>query len=246
MLSGKVVLVTGGSRGIGKAVSLMCAENGAHVIINFVTHEKEANDLVGTIIQRGFKAVSIKGDVSNDDDMKNLALFIKTHFGHLDILVNNAGVMLNNPIILANNVDFDRTIGVNCKGVFLCTKYLAKMMMKQKYGRIINISSIVGIQGGAGQAIYSGSKAFVIGYTKSAAKELGRYGITVNAIAPGFIDTDLTKNFTKDIVEKNISNNPLGRLGSPTDVAKVVLFLSSDLGDYVNGQVIGVDGGQII
>jgi 3-oxoacyl-[acyl-carrier protein] reductase len=246
MIQDKIVLITGASRGIGKATAILCAENGAHVIINFLNSEKEANDLVEYLHRRGLCATAVKGDISKEDDVKNLFLLVKNQFGRIDVLVNNAGILFNNPIMLASNEDFERTIDVNCKSIFLCTKYVVKMMMKQKSGKIINISSIAGIEGVPGQAIYCGSKAFVIGYTKSAAKELGRYGITVNAIAPGIIDTDLIKSFKKDAMEKNILNNALGRIGTPMDVAKAVLFLSSNLGDYITGQVIGVDGGQVI
>lgn len=246
MLKDKIVLITGASRGIGKATALLCAENGAHVIINYFHSENDAKDLVETISKNGVKTTLIKGDISSEDDIKKIFLLIKNEFGRIDVLVNNAGVAMSNPIMLASNEEFERTINVNCKGIFLCTKYVVKMMMKQKSGKIINISSVYGIQGSPGQAIYSGSKAFVIGFTKAAAKELGRYGITVNAIAPGVIDTDLTKSMSKEMIEKNIRNNTLGRIGTPEDVARVVLFLSSDLGNYITGQVIRVDGGQII
>jgi 3-oxoacyl-[acyl-carrier protein] reductase len=246
MLEGKVVFVTGASGDIGKAIASMCAENGAQVVINYNTNEQAAIEVVNDITNKGYKAVSMKGDISKEEDVKDLFLMINNKFGRLDILVNNAGVMLSNPIMLTTNEEFDQTISVNCNGLFLCTKHVIKMMVRQKYGKIINIASIIGIEGSPAQAVYSGSKAFVIGFTRSAAKELGRFGITVNAVAPGFIDTAAIKNVKKEIVDKYIMNNTLGRLGTPDDVAKVVLFLASELGNYVTGQVITIDGGQII
>jgi len=246
MLNDKIVLITGASRGIGKATALLCAESGANVLINYFHSENEAKDLADFITQRGLKSSIIKGDIGKEEDVIKIFSYIKTEFGRVDILVNNAGIAHSSPILLASNEEFEHTINVNCKGIFLCTKYVVKMMMKQKSGKIINISSIFGIQGSPGHAIYSGSKAFVIGFTKSAAKELGHYGITVNAIAPGYIDTDLIKGIKKENMEKIRSNNSLERIGKPEDVARVVLFLSSNLGDYVTGQIIGVDGGQLI
>jgi 3-oxoacyl-[acyl-carrier protein] reductase len=245
MLKDKIMLITGASRGIGKAAALLCAENGAHVLINYLTSDNEAMNLVNDLVNSGHKATAFKADVSKEEDVKSLFMMINSNFGHLDILVNNAGVMLNNPIMLVKNEEFEKTISTNCFGPFLCTRYAIKMMLRQKFGRIINIASIVGIYGSPGQAVYSGSKAFIIGFTKSAAKELGRYGITVNVIAPGLTDTELTKSIKKEMIDKYISNNSLGRIGTPEDVAKVVLFLASDLGSYITGHVICVDGGQI-
>lgn len=244
ILNNKIILITGASRGIGKAVALLCAENGAQVIINYLHNEVEAREIVNTISQNGLKITALQGDVSSENDIKKMASLIKDQFGRIDILVNNAGILVNNPLLLASPEEFDQMIKVNCKGVFLCTKYFSKMMMKQKKGKIINISSVTGITGSPGQSIYSGSKAFVIGFTKSSAQELGRYGITVNAVAPGLIATDLTKDMRREIVEKNISNTSLGRIGTPIDIARVVVFLSSDSSDFITGQVIRVDGGQ--
>jgi 3-oxoacyl-[acyl-carrier protein] reductase len=246
MLKGKIVLITGAGRGIGKATATLCAENGAQVIINYFKSEKDAIELGETLSRKGLKTTLIQGDISSEEDIKKIFLLIKNEFGRIDVIINNAGVALSNPIMFVTNEEFERSIAVNCKGIFLCTKYFVKMMMKQKSGKIINISSVFGIHGSPGQVIYSGSKAFVIGFTKAAAKELGRYGITVNAVAPGFIETDLIKNMSKEMTEKNLRNNSLGRIGTPEDVAKVVLFLSSDLSNYITGQVIRVDGGQII
>ncbi len=246
MLDSKVVLVTGASRGIGKAIALLAAENHAHVIINYNKNEKGAAELVDMIHGKGFSASMIKADVSSEDEVKDMFSSIKEKHSRVDVLVNNAGLMRNSLLALTSTELFDHTIDVNLKGTFLCTRYASNMMRKQRSGRIINISSIVGLQGYEGQAVYSASKAAVIGFTRSVAKELGRYGITVNAIAPGLIETDLIKDIKPDIREKMLSNISLGRIGTPEDVAKVVLFLSSDLASYVSGSVIAVDGCQTI
>ena len=244
MLDGKVVLVTGASRGIGKAIALLAAENHAHVIVNYNKNEKSAAELVDTIHEKNLSASMIKADVSSEDEVKDMFSSIKEKHSKLDVLVNNAGIMRNSLLALTGTELFDHTIDVNLRGTFLCTRYASNMMRKQKSGRIINISSIVGLQGSEGQTVYSASKAAVIGFTRSAAKELGRYGIMVNAVAPGLIETDLIKDMKPDIRDKMLSSISLGRIGKPEDVAKVVLFLSSDLASYVSGSVILVDGCQ--
>ena len=246
MLKGKIILITGAGRGIGRAIALLAAENHAKIIINYNKSEKEAIELVNIIKEKGFDAIKIKADVSNEEEIKEIFDIIKKKYGRLDILVNNAGVMKNNLLMITKTEEFDELVGINCRSVFLCMRNAAKLMMKQRYGKIINISSIVGINGNKGQTVYSATKSFLVGLTKSAAKELGSYGITVNAIAPGLIDTDMTKDLKKEIKQDLINNISLGRIGKPEDVAKVVLFLSSDLGDYVSGQIIGVDGCQIM
>ena len=244
MLDGKVVLVTGASRGIGKAIALLAAENHAHVIVNYNKNGKSAAELVDLIHEKGLSASMIKADVSSEDEVKYMFSSIKEKHSKLDVLVNNAGIMRNSLLALTSTELFDHTIDVNLKGTFLCTRYATNMMRKQRSGRIVNISSIVGLQGSEGQTAYSASKAAVIGFTRSAAKELGRYGITVNAVAPGLIETDLIKDMKPDIRDKMLSSISLGRIGTPEDVAKVVLFLSSDLASYVSGSVIVVDGCQ--
>lgn len=244
MLDGKVVLVTGASRGIGKAIALLAAENHAHVIVNYNKNEKSAAELVDTIHEKNLSASMIKADVSSEDEVKDMFSSIKEKHSKIDVLVNNAGIMRNSLLALTGTELFDHTIDVNLRGTFLCTRYASNMMRKQKSGRIINISSIVGLQGSEGQTVYSASKAAVIGFTRSAAKELGRYGIMVNAVAPGLIETDLIKDMKPDIRDKMLSSISLGRIGKPEDVAKVVLFLSSDLASYVSGSVILVDGCQ--
>ena len=246
MLDGKVVLVTGASRGIGKAIALLAAENHAHVIINYNKNGNNAAELVDLIHEKGLSAYMIKADVSSEDEVRDMFSSIKEKYSRLDVLVNNAGLMRNSLLALTSTELFDQTIDVNLKGTFLCTRYASNMMRKQRSGRIINISSIVALQGNEGQAVYSASKAAVIGFTRSAAKELGRYGITVNAVAPGLIETDLIKDLKPEIKDKMLSHISLGRIGTPEDIAKVVLFLSSDLANYISGSVIAVDGCQTI
>ena len=246
MLENKVVLVTGASRGIGRATALLAAQNHAKVIINYNNSEDKAAELVDMITKQGLHATMIKADVSKEDEVKDMFKTIKEKYSRVDVLVNNAGIMINNLLMMTKIGDYDTVVDTNCKGVFLCTRQASKMMMKQKSGKIINISSVVGVYGNHGQSVYSASKSFVIGFTKSTAKELGRYGITVNAIAPGFIETDLTKDTDEKTRNELMSNIALSRFGKPEDIAKAALFLSSELGDYVSGQVIGVDGCQVM
>jgi 3-oxoacyl-[acyl-carrier protein] reductase len=246
VLQNKVILVTGASRGIGRATALLAAENHGRVIIDYNNSESAADELLDIIAAKGANAVKIKADVSKEDEVKNMFKEIKSKFGRLDILVNNAGIMRNNLLMMTRIDELNRMYDINCKGTFLCSQNAAKMMMKQNNGRIINISSIVGIHGSQGYTAYSASKSFLVGFTMSAAKELGRYNITVNAIAPGLIATDMTKDLAEEVKAELIGNVALGRIGTPEDVAKVVIFLASSLGDYVSGQVIGVDGCQIM
>ncbi len=236
------MLITGASRGIGRATALLAAENHAHVIINYNKSEEQASELADQLSERGFHSSMIRADVSSEEDVKAMFKYIKEEHSRLDVLVNNAGVMKNSLLALSNTELFDQTIGVNLKGMFLCTRYASNMMRKQRYGRIINLSSTAGLNGDAGQTVYSASKAGVVGFTRSAAKELGMYGITVNAVAPGMIETDLIKDIKAEVRKNILSNIALGRIGTPEDVAKVILFLSSDLGDYVSGEVIVVNG----
>lgn len=246
MLDGKVVLVTGASRGIGRATALLASQNHAKVIINYNNSEDKAAELVETITGQGLHATMIKADVSKEDDVKLMLKTIKDEYFRIDVLINNAGIMINNLLMMMKTEDYDKVVDTNCKGVFLCTRQASKMMIKQKAGKIINMSSIVGVNGNHGQSVYSASKSFVIGFTKATAKELGRYGITVNAIAPGFIETDLTKDTNEKTKAELMSNIAMGRFGTPEDIASVALFLSSDLANYISGQIIGVDGCQIM
>jgi len=246
LVEGKVILVTGASRGIGRATAKLLAENGARVIVNYNSSEEKAKELVDELVGSGLEAVMFKADVSKEDEVKDLYGFVKENYGRLDVLINNAGIMKNNLIMLTKADEFDQITNVNCRGIFLCTRAFSKMMTRQKTGKIINTASIVGVYGNAGQAIYSASKSFVIGYTKAAAKELGCFGITVNAVAPGFIETDLSSSTSEKIREDLLSKIAIGRFGTPEDIAKVMLFLSSDLSDYVSGQIIGVDGCEVM
>jgi 3-oxoacyl-[acyl-carrier protein] reductase len=246
MLKDKVMLITGAGRGIGRATALLAAENHARVIVNYNNSERAADELLDLIAAKGSTAVKIKADVSKEDEVKRMFKEIKSTFGHLDILFNNAGIMRNNLLMMTKVDELNSMYEINCKGTFLCSQSAAKMMMKQNFGRIINVSSIVGTHGSHGQTAYSASKSFIVGFTTSAAKELGRYNITVNAIAPGLIATDMTKDLKDEVRAELIGNIALGRIGTPEDIAKVVLFLASPLGDYVSGQIIGVDGCQVM
>lgn len=246
LLENKVLLVTGGSRGIGKAIALRCADEGAKVVITWVSHEESAKDVVNEIHRKNGSAMTIQADVRNEDDVKKVMSVIKKEYGKIDILVNNAGIMKNNLLLMTKTEEFDLLVATNCKGPFLFSRAATKIMLKQKSGRIINISSVVGVYGSKGQSVYSATKSFVIGFTKSLAKELGPFGITVNAIAPGFIDTDLNQVFSDAARKEIVSDISLGRIGTSDDIAKTVVFLASDLSSYINGQVLGVDGGQVI
>lgn len=246
MLTGKVALVTGAGRGIGKAIALKLSSLGAAIVINYRSSEKEAKELIDEITDLGGKAEAVQGDVSKIKDVEKVVKFAAEKFGKLDILVNNAGITKDTLLLRMKEEDFDKVIEVNLKGVFNCTKHASSIMLKQKSGKIINISSVIGLAGNAGQANYAAAKAGIIGFTKSVAKELGARGITVNAVAPGFIATDMTEVLSHKIKEKLIENIPLRKLGSPEDVANLVAFLASDNANYITGQVINVDGGMVM
>ena len=246
MLKGKCALVTGASRGIGKAIALKLASLGANLVLNYRSSEQEALEVEKQVKDMGVDAISIKGDISKLEDVETLVSTAKEKFGTIDIMVNNAGITKDTLILRMKEEDFDTVIDVNLKGVFNCLKTITPVMVRQKYGKIINLSSVVGISGNAGQVNYSASKAGVIGMTKSLAKEVGSRGINVNAVAPGFIETDMTDvlgDKYKDEIKKNI---PLKKLGKPEDVANVVAFLASENSDYITGQVIHVDGGMLM
>lgn len=246
LLKDKVALITGASRGIGKAIALKFAQNGANVIINYSSSQSQAEELKEEIEKIGTKAMIIKCDVSNADEVSQMFSQVEKEFGRLDILVNNAGITKDGLILRMNEEDFDKVIAINLKGAFLCARAAAKMMVKQRSGNIINISSVVGIAGNIGQANYAASKAGIIGLTKSLAKELASRNIRVNAIAPGFIKTDMTEVLSDKVKEVMLSSIPLGRFGEADEVANVALFLASNLSSYITGQVIVVDGGMIM
>lgn len=245
LLAGKVAFVTGGSRGIGKLTALTFAREGADVaVIN--TNEPELIKVSEEIQQLGRKAICIKVDVTNSAEVDVAVKKVLDTFGKIDILVNNAGITRDNLLLRMKEEDWDRVLQVNLKGVFNCTKAIIRYMMKQQSGKIINIASVVGISGNVGQANYSAAKAGIIGLTKTTAREVATRGITANAVAPGFIDTDMTKNLPQDVKEKINGQIPLGRFGRPEDVANAILFLASPLSDYITGEVIRVDGGMIM
>lgn len=246
MLKNKVVLVTGGSRGIGRSIAIELAKNGANVAINYANNSEKAEEVVREMKSLGVSAISVKADVSSEEDVKNLIKTIESELGKIEILVNNAGITRDNLLIRMRTEDFEDVLDVNLMGTFHCTKAVSRAMMKKRYGKIINITSVVGIIGNAGQGNYSASKAGVIGFTKSMAKELGSRGIRVNAVAPGFIDTEMTQVLSEEVKDKMIDNIPLGKLGNAEDVANVVAFLASERSDYITGQVISVDGGMAI
>ena len=245
MLAGKVAVVTGASRGIGKAIAAKLAEKGALVVINYRSNEEEAIKLVNEIIENGGNAKTYQADVSCYEEAEKLITSVKNEFGSLDILVNNAGITNDMLMLKMSEQDFDKVINVNLKGTFNCMKHANKIMLKQRSGKIINISSVVGITGNAGQANYAASKAGIIGLTKSMAKEMATRGITVNAVAPGFIETDMTDVLSEGVKEQILNNIPMKRLGRTEDVANAVAFLASDEANYITGQVINVDGGMV-
>ena len=245
MLNGQVALVTGAGRGIGRAIALALAKNGADIVISDIMKES-VDEAVKEVEALGRKALGILGDVSKFADCEAMVNAGKDAFGKIDILVNNAGITRDNLIMRMSEEDWDAVIAVNRKSVFNCCKAVCRLMMKQKGGRIINISSVVGLMGNAGQANYSASKAGIIGLTKTLAKEFASRGILVNAIAPGFIRTKMTDFLNDEQRAALMKLIPLEKMGEPEDVANAVLFLASPLSSYITGQVIPVDGGMAI
>lgn len=244
MLKGQVAIVTGGSRGIGRAICLELARLGVNVVVNYAGNVEKANEVVSECEKFGVKAIAVGADVSKMTEVEALVATTVETFGKIDILVNNAGITCDKLLMRMTESDFDRVIDTNLKGAFLTMKLVSKIMMKQRSGNIVNISSVVGLMGNAGQMNYAASKAGVLGMTKSLAREIASRGVRVNAVAPGFIETDMTAELSAEIRENLTKNIPLGTLGSPEDVAKVVAFLVGDGGAYLTGQVISVDGGM--
>ena len=242
--SGKTAVVTGGSRGIGRAVCLELAKGGANVVLCYAGNESAASETVSACEALGAKALAVKCDVSDGAQVKNLMDEAVKAFGRIDILVNNAGITRDGLLMMMKEEDFDAVISSNLRGTFLCMKAVSRLMMKQRCGRIVNLSSVVGLRGNAGQVNYAASKAGVIGMTKSLAKELASRGVTVNAVAPGFIDTDMTAAMTEAAKTATLAAIPMQRLGKSEDVAKAVAFLASDGAAYITGQVLAVDGGM--
>ena len=245
-LTGKVALVTGASRGIGRAIALKLSDAGAKVAINFAGNVEKAEEVKAEIESRGGAAMLVQGKVDNFEVVTEIVKKVVENWGTVDILVNNAGITRDDLLLKMSESEFDEVIATNLKGVFNCTKAVTKIMMKQRSGKIVNMTSVVGLIGNAGQANYAASKAGVIGFTKSAAKELAARGITVNAIAPGFIATDMTDKLPDKIKEESLKQIPLGKYGTPEDVANLAAFLVSEQAAYITGQVINVDGGMVM
>ena len=244
MLKDKCAVITGASRGIGKAIAIKFAKEGANIVINYRNNEEEALKVKEELDALGSKTLVVKADVSELKEAEHLIKEAKKEFGKVDILVNNAGITKDNLLIRMKEENFDSVIKVNLKGAFNCLKAVTPIMLKQRSGKIVNMSSVVGVVGNPGQVNYCASKAGLIGMTKSLAREIGSRGITVNAIAPGFIDTDMTRVLNEDQKKNILSQVPLNRFGSVEDIANTAVFLASDNSNYITGQVIHVDGGM--
>ena len=242
----KTVIVTGGSRGIGKAIALSFGAKGANVVVNYTASEGKALEVVEEVKSLGGDAIAVKCNVSVAEDVENLLKATKDAYGQIDYLVNNAGITRDTLLIRMKEDDWDAVMDTNLKGVFLCTKIIGKAMIKQKYGQIVNMTSVVGVMGNAGQANYAASKAGVIGFTKSSAKEFAARGITVNAVAPGFIRTEMTDVLAEDVKEAYANAIPLKKMGEVEDVANAVMFFCSDSAKYITGQTLQVDGGMLM
>ena len=245
LLKNKVVIITGASKGIGKGMAMKFAENGANVAFTYLSSEEKAKEVEQELIALGIKAKGYKSDASDFKQATKLVEDVVKEFGRIDALVNNAGITKDGLLMRMSEEDWDNVMRINLKSVFNMTKAVMRTMMKQRYGSIINMSSVVGINGNAGQSNYSASKAGIIGFTKSIAKELGSRNIRSNAIAPGFIETEMTAKLDQDIVENWVKEIPLKRAGQTEDVADVAMFLASDMSAYVTGQTIHVCGGML-
>lgn len=244
MLKDKVAIVTGASRGIGREIAITLAKYGAKVVVNYCGSKEKAEEVVELIKAEGGIASVYQGDVADSEAMKQMFADVLKEYGSIDILVNNAGITRDNLILKMSDEEFNDVIDTNLKGVYYCLKQVSKIMLKQRSGRIINISSIAGVIGNAGQINYSASKAGVIGMTKALARELGSRGITVNAVAPGFIKTDMTDKLPDALKDTYVNQIPLKRFGEVSDIAETVAFLASDKAAYITGQTISVDGGM--
>jgi 3-oxoacyl-[acyl-carrier protein] reductase len=239
----RVAVVTGSSRGIGRAIAIRLAGGGAKVVINYQGNEAAANEVVEQITAEGGEAIAAQADVRQPGDAQALIATAKEVFGRVDILINNAGTTRDTLLMRMSEEDWDLVLDTNLKGTFNCIKAASRQMMRQRYGRIVNVTSVAGICGNAGQANYASAKAGIIGLTKTVAKELGSRGITCNAIAPGLVPTDLTASLPQDLVDLAVDRTPLGRIGTLEDMAAAAAFLASDQASFITGQVLAVDGG---
>jgi len=245
-LTGKTALITGSARGLGKAIAIKMASLGANIVLTDIPSSEALDETAEELRKAGYRVAVAKGDVRNQDDVKAMVATAVETFGSLDILVNNAGVTKDKPLAMMSEEDWDLVLDINLKGAFICTKLAVKQMIKQKYGRIVNIASVAGRYGNRGQANYSAAKAGLIGLTMSTAKEFASKGITCNAVAPGLIQSHMTDALPEEVRQKYLGNIPLGRFGTPEDVANVVAFLASDEASYVTAQVIDIDGGLVM
>ncbi len=243
-LEGRIALVTGASKGIGEVIAISLAKAGAKVAVNYHTGEESAAAVVDAIAAKGGEALAVGGDVSQEDQVDSIVKVILQNWGGLDILVNNAGITRDKLLLRMSADDWDKVISVNLRGVYLATKSALPHMIRQRRGRIVNMSSVVGLSGNPGQANYAASKAGIIGFTKSMAREVASRNITVNAVAPGYITTDMVQKLPEDVQKDILAHIPMSRFGTPEDVAEVVTFLCTDGASYVTGQVIGIDGGM--
>lgn len=245
-MEGRVALVTGGGRGIGRAIAVRLAREGARVVVSYRSNDAAAEETAELVRKAGVECETFKGDVASPEDVEALMKGVGEAFGAVEILVNNAGTTRDNILLRMKDAEFDEVLATNLKGTYLCTRAVLRGMVRARWGRIINISSVVGLLGNAGQANYAASKAGIIGFTKSVAREVVGRGITANAVAPGYVETELTGVLPENIKEQILGQVPMGRLGEPEEIAEVVAFLAGDGAAYVTGQTIAVDGGMVM
>lgn len=245
-LSGKTALVTGAGRGIGRAIAFKLGAAGAKVAVNYNASEAQAQEVVSAIKDAGGEAQAVKADVSKSDEVDAMVGALIKEWGRLDILVNNAGITRDNLMMRMSQDDWDAVLNTNLRSAYFCTRAVLRSMLRNRWGRIISLSSVVGLTGNAGQANYAAAKAGIIGFTKSVAREVGGRNITANAIAPGFIETDITAGLPDELKVSMLKTIPAERYGQPDDIANAVVFLGSDLASYINGQVLNVDGGMVM
>jgi 3-oxoacyl-[acyl-carrier protein] reductase len=245
-VEGRVALVTGGGRGIGRAIAVRLAKGGAGVAISYRSNDAAAQETAEMVREEGAECEIFKGDVASQEDVEALMKGVGEAFGPVEILVNNAGTTRDNLLMRMKDAEFDEVIATNLKGTYICTRAVLRGMVRGRWGRIVNISSVVGLLGNAGQANYAASKAGIIGFTKSVAREVAGRGITANAVAPGYVETELTAGLPENIKEQILGQVPVGRFGEPGEIAEVVAFLAGDSAAYVTGQTIAVDGGMVM